>query len=828
MRTKQHGRMARVALISMSLAVAAIATPLTARAEADGFGTGNGHNLAYAAVAADEVINTYAPITADVAAGATSIMFGTPVGNVAAPLGDPNGFIAGDLVMIWRATGVPAAAAPSGNASRIDLAANGIANGRVGTFEFARVMTATATAITLTKPLLNAWAKDVTQIVRVPEFTTVDVPAGAGLAALPWQNAGTGFAGGILVFLASGDVTNAGTLNANARGFRGGGLDATLSDIHVSGCPDSDNTEANGYAAKGEGVASTEFGGDTHGGRGNRANGAGGGNCTENGGGGGGGFGAGGIGGTSIVGQARSGLGGVGLDYSLLTRLSLGGGGGAGEQKNGVGSAGGAGGGTIFIRAKSVLGAGVITANGEDAQNTGITVLNESDGAGGGGAGGNILIRAVGNVTCSAAQTKGGKGGDTTVVGIGAWGAGGGGGGGRVLIQAKSAMGCAVNVAAGPGGQSGVANQSGAVGTAGQTQPGPAGPFCFSNPATDLQCANPSPICDTTTGTCTGCTSPFGGNPPRPCTVATAPVCSPNGSCSPCDGDLGGKTAFECQLTTAPYCNLTGTMIGSCGKCTTNADCTAGHAGPACNPVIGACGTPCTDDSMCKAGAEWCAAGVCVPKTPNGEHVPTVSPIDGECTPAKGKRVCVSAVCEMDDDLCGLHNGSPCEGMDAECRSKICFPSDKLCGKPTGEPCVDPGECRSAECTKGVCTGCDDDTDCANGKVCDKPMKQCVPGCREVNGKSNCVAPKTCSAHDGTIGQCIDGGAGTGDGGIGNPADDSAGLIEGGGCACRTSVPISGSPVALAAAAVSALLVARRRQKRAASTDNDESNKDQG
>jgi MYXO-CTERM domain-containing protein len=799
-------RLFRVALISVSFAAAAIVAPRDARAEADTFGVGNGHSGAYVAAAADELINVYAPLTADAAKGATSVTIGTA-------LGASVGFVAGDLVMVWRATGVAGADAASGSQATLDL--NAASMGAVGRFEFARVAAGgvTATTLTFTKPLTQVFAKDLTQVVSVPEYTTMSVAAGTGPAALAWQTAGTGFAGGIVAFLANGAATIDGHVSADARGFRGGKIDANV-DVKLM-CAALDGIESEGYAAKGEGVVATEFGGVTHGGRGNRANGAGGGNCAENGGGGGGNAGVGGNGGNSIaVGGSGGGLGGSKLDYSLLARLDMGGGGGAGD-------------GVVFARVDSLAGAGQITADGATATNAGIAANLESDGAGGGGAGGSILIRAVGNVTCAAAQTRGGDGGKTAIVNIGTFGPGGGGSGGRVLIQAKDSAGCPVVVAAGAAGAAGAGGANGATaGAAGASQPLPApgGNFCFSNPDSNPQCTGTtSPVCDPATGFCNGCTGPFGGGSPLACTVAVDPVCAlagPNkGSCSACDGDFGTATTSACQLTGAPYCNLTGTAVGSCGTCTSNADCTgAGHGGTLCNVPSGACGTACTDDTQCKT-TEWCAGspGICIPKTLNGEHVPMQTPIDGNCTVANGMRVCLSAVCEMDDDLCGLKNGSPCAGKDTECRSSICFAGDALCGKPTGQPCMLAGECRSAMCVAGVCTGCTDDTNCGTGQVCDKDHAMCVPGCREVGGKSNCLAPKQCDKHDGTIGMCADlagadGGAdGGGDGGV--PFND-AGSIQGGGCACRTTMPVSGSPIALAAAALGALLVAKRRRDR--------------
>ena len=119
-------------------------------------------------------------------------------------------------------------------------------------------------------------------------------------------------------------------------------------------------------------------------------------------------------------------------------------------------------------------------------------------------------------------------------------------------------------------------------------------------------------------------------------------------------------------------------------------------------------------------------------------------------------------------------------------------------------------------CVAGVCTGCTDDSNCGTGQVCDKDHAMCVPGCREVGGKSNCIAPLQCSKQDGTIGTCValsgaDGGV---DGGAdGGPLFDDAGSIQGGGCSCRTT-PFSGSPLAAAAAAALALLAVKRRRDR--------------
>ena len=109
--------------------------------------------------------------------------------------------------------------------------------------------------------------------------------------------------------------------------------------------------------AKGEGVVSSKFR-RTSGGKGNISE------CgrrrelPRDGGGGGANQGNGGNGGAAL-GATSNGLGGVGLDYDLFQRLSMGSGGGAGQYIVGLASQvsfGGFGGGVIYIRGTSISG----------------------------------------------------------------------------------------------------------------------------------------------------------------------------------------------------------------------------------------------------------------------------------------------------------------------------------------------------------------------------------------------------------------------------------------------------------------------------------------
>lgn len=122
--------------------------------------------------------------------------------------------------------------------------------------------------------------------------------------------------------------------------------------------------------------------------------------------------------------KTNGGLGGHPLTYDA-NRLFFGGGGGAGDQDGLQGGAGGAGGGIVYIvNYGTTSGAGTISANGANGQNSNPGNLNATisntrrgnDGAGGGGAGGAIYIE---NATALPAtinlNARGGNGGNQNI-----------------------------------------------------------------------------------------------------------------------------------------------------------------------------------------------------------------------------------------------------------------------------------------------------------------------------------------------------------------------------------------------------------------------------
>ena len=404
--------------------LALLACSLPALAGPDVYGLGTGRNGGLGVSANNTIINLYARVSTAAASGSTSVLVTS----------NP-GIAAGDLVMVLQMTGITPVPASGGPAS-VDLS-----NDALGRWELARVSGATATTVTLTAPLLYSYSVPGAQVIRVPEYTDVNVSSGS-LIAQPWN----GLTGGVLAFLATGTVTNTASISGTTRGFRAGpSIQDTAAPIRT-GCTGLDEAPPAG-GRKGEGIAPTRYAAN-QGGLGRVMNAGGGGVCYRAGGGGGGNGGAGGQGGNSDLlldgNRPVGGQGGAALVYSEQTRLVPGGGGGAGHAPSGTAQAGGAGGSIIWFRASQLVGNGTIVSNGVNAP-----FFTTQDAGGGGGAGGTIYMRLGGPASCNLLQAIGGNGSSTPVSGAGP---GGGGGGGRLLVQSCGVGTCvpqAVNVRGG-------------------------------------------------------------------------------------------------------------------------------------------------------------------------------------------------------------------------------------------------------------------------------------------------------------------------------------------------------------------------------------------
>lgn len=301
-----------------------------------------------------------------------------------------------------------------------------------GNYEIASVQSISGNDITLNETLQRTYNPNgKVQLIRIPVYNNATITN--TLSCMPWN----GMKGGVLIFFVNNTLTFNDQIDITGKGFRGG----TISNNPNGNCANSNNGYALNLNAawsvggeKGESIAeTTSFNG---GGRGRVASGGGGGNKHNTGGGGGGNFTDGGKGGNEMgdcTQNGNGGLGGQGLNYSsVINKIFLGGGGGCGDFNNAVGSTGTSGGGIVIIRANQIVG------NNNTIRNNGVDQLIQAtgigDGAGGGGAGGTILLNCPTYSGILNIEANGGHGGDQGPgTYYGCFGPGGGGGCGIVL-----------------------------------------------------------------------------------------------------------------------------------------------------------------------------------------------------------------------------------------------------------------------------------------------------------------------------------------------------------------------------------------------------------
>ncbi len=157
---------------------------------------GDGSDGVLTVSSTNQVVNDYAYLTGNENAGATTIT-----------VSDSSGFVEDDeilLIQIQNSSG-----------------------GEAGTYEFRQISSIAGNEITLTSPITNNYYSgsfdgvDVTasQIVRVPQYTTVTIDSGNSLTAPAWD----GYTGGIVAFRADTVTINAGgSVDVSGKGYRGG------------------------------------------------------------------------------------------------------------------------------------------------------------------------------------------------------------------------------------------------------------------------------------------------------------------------------------------------------------------------------------------------------------------------------------------------------------------------------------------------------------------------------------------------------------------------------------------------------------------------------
>lgn len=234
------------------------------------------------------------------------------------------------------------------------------------------------------------------QVRVLPQYTNVTINTGITYSPKAWN----GSTGGILAFLANGNIAVPGIISGNALGYRGGQATAFTSP----------GGQGEGTASAGNTVSSLANG-----------NGGGGGTSPQ---------GAGG-GGNGTAGQTVGGNGGSISGSNDLTTMTFGGGGGSADDANGGGAGvnGGNGGGIIFLTGVSLTVTGnIFSLGGNGTQPNG----GHQHGGSAGGAGGSILLKVQTATLGSGLITaNGGTGGIGTSGGT----TGGNGGDGRVMLD---------------------------------------------------------------------------------------------------------------------------------------------------------------------------------------------------------------------------------------------------------------------------------------------------------------------------------------------------------------------------------------------------------
>lgn len=350
--------------------------------------------------------------------------------NNAVTVSSVSGFAIGDRVLLIQMQGASINEADNSSFGQITNYNN------AGNYEILTICDIVGNVVTFAEIMLRAYTPSGSvQMISIPQYTNATL--NGTLTCQAWN----GSTGGVLILEVSGTFDFASQdIDVRGRGFRG--PDALLTSGNCTFTLDATYyqpfTNAAVLSRKGEGIAAAILNKET--GRGPQANGGGGGNNHNGGGGGGANYGYGGSGGQRIKSSAFTCGSNVGLNsISLATgyasnKIFMGGGGGAGNGNNAglLAENGEDGGAIVILRAGTVLGNNrFIYADGID-----ISGNADSDGAGGGGAGGTVLLDVgsyTGNLNVS---ITGGDGADTDNSGTSNCnGPGGGGGGGLIWVN---------------------------------------------------------------------------------------------------------------------------------------------------------------------------------------------------------------------------------------------------------------------------------------------------------------------------------------------------------------------------------------------------------
>ena len=149
-------------------------TPAVTRAEI------SGKDGALTVSSPNTIVNKYAKLMVDAPAGAATITIENPGGANGL---DPAGLTAGDLILIIQMSGASIDASDSPNFGAITNLNN------AGRYEFVTVSSASGNVLRINPPCgglrFSYTASGKVQVIRVPQYTTLTINAGASLPAPP-------------------------------------------------------------------------------------------------------------------------------------------------------------------------------------------------------------------------------------------------------------------------------------------------------------------------------------------------------------------------------------------------------------------------------------------------------------------------------------------------------------------------------------------------------------------------------------------------------------------------------------------------------------------
>ncbi|MBV8755784.1 MAG: hypothetical protein JO257_00830, partial [Deltaproteobacteria bacterium] len=178
-----------------------------------------GQNGALTVTTANTIVNQYAVLAANAAAGATTISV-TNIGDFTATAPFTSGLASGDLMLIYQPQGATITATSTATYGAVT------ALGGAGNYELVHVASVAGNNITLETGcggLAHAYATaGATEVIRVPQLTTLTISGAGSIGARAWDGA----RGGVVAIHAQSTMTIGGAgIDASGAGFRGGVVD---------------------------------------------------------------------------------------------------------------------------------------------------------------------------------------------------------------------------------------------------------------------------------------------------------------------------------------------------------------------------------------------------------------------------------------------------------------------------------------------------------------------------------------------------------------------------------------------------------------------------